>query len=145
MSVRDTASADFLMRFLLGVWQTLIRMALVEWAPDDCTNLYGSGFDGTEIEYLDGKPAEEARAFLTDSIGDLYSLACRLGDRAPTPEDLGAAYVLSRQGAGSGFWDRGYGAEGDRLHEEARSLGDLGLMVSGSADDCGSWAVDVLQ
>ncbi|MEX5635565.1 hypothetical protein [Parafrankia sp. FMc2] len=144
MSVRDTVSPDFLTRFQLGAWHELIRTAVVEWAPDQTTNLYGSGFDGTEIEFLDGVPVEDIREFLVFGIGDLFSLACRLGDKAPTPEELGAEYVLSRQRAGAGLWDRGLGPEGDRLHELARSLGDIELQVSGQADDCDSWTVDVL-
>lgn len=144
MCVRDTVAPDFLTRFELGVWRTLIRTAVVEWAPDQSTNLYGSGFDGTEIEFLDGAPVEDIRDFLVDGIGDLFSLACRLGDKAPTPEQLGAEYVLSRQRAGTGLWDCGFGPEGDRLHEQARLLGDIELQVSGQADDCDSWTVDVL-
>lgn len=144
MSVRDTVSPDFLTRFQLGVWRELIRTAVVEWAPDQTTNLYGSGFDGTEIEFLDGESMEDIREFLIFGIGDLFVLACRLGDKAPTPEKLGAEYVLSRQGAGTGLWDCGFGPEGDRLHELARSLGDIELQVSGQADDCDSWTVHVL-
>ena len=143
MSVHDTVSPDFVTRFQLGVWRSLISAAVVEWAPEQSVNLYGSGFDGTEIEFLDGALVEDLRDFLLTGMGDLFSLACRLGDRAPTPEVLGAEYVLSRQGAGAGLWSGGYGPEGDRLHAQARLRGDLELQVSGDPDDCDSWTVRV--
>ncbi len=144
MSVRDTVSPDFETRFRLGVWRELIESAVVEWAPEETTNLYGSGFDGTEIEFLDGGPEEEIRDWMLFGIGDLFSLASRLGDRAPSAEELGRDYVLSRQGAGAGLWDRGFGPEGDRLHQQARGYGDIQLEVSGREDDCDSWTVRVL-
>jgi hypothetical protein len=144
VAIADTVAPDFATRFRLGVWRALISSALVEWAPGQTTDLYGSGFDGTEIEFLDGPPAEEIDAFLLDGIGDLYCLARCLGDRAPTPADLGADYVWSRQRAGGGLWDAGLGPEGDRLHELARGQGDIELLVSGREDDSAEWSVDVL-
>jgi hypothetical protein len=144
VAVSDTVAPDFTTRFRLGVWQELTESAVVEWSPDTSTNLYGSGFDGTEIEFLDGAPDEDICAFLLGAVGELFSLARRLGARAPTPEELGRDYVLSRQGAGAGLWDRGFGAEGDRLHEQARGYGDIHLEVWGREDDCDSWTVRVL-
>jgi hypothetical protein len=144
MAISDTMSPDYLTRFKLGVWRELIEAAIVEWDPDRTTNLSGSGFDGTEIEFLDGQPDDDIRSFLLGGIGELVSLARRLGDRTPAPEGLGRDYVLSRQGAGAGLWDRGYGPEGDRLHEQAKTFGDIFLEVAGSEDDCGTWEVRVI-
>jgi hypothetical protein len=143
MTVDDT-TPDYLTRFKTGVWRELIESAVVEWNPEQTVNLSGSGFDGTEIEYLDGETEEEIVSFLVGVIGDLVALAQRLGDRTPAPEDLGRDYVLSRQGAGTGLRDRGYGAEGDRLHETARSHGDIALNVGGSEDDPDAWTVNVI-
>ena len=144
VAVSDTVSPDFLTRFRLGVWRELITSAVVAWAPEETIDLYGSGFDGTEIEYLDGAPAEEIRAFVLDGLGALVRVARNLGDRAPTPDELGRKYVQSRQGAGTGLWDAGLGLEGDRLHELARAQGDIQLDVAGSEDDCDRWTVRVL-
>jgi hypothetical protein len=44
-------------------------------------------------------------------------------------EDLGHNLLLSRNGGGSGFWDRGRGALGDRLHAAANALGEMSLYV----------------
>jgi hypothetical protein len=38
-------------------------------------------------------------------------------------DDLGADFALSRNGHGTGFWDRGYGAVGDRLDAAAKVYG----------------------
>src|SRR5262249_32482805 len=107
-------------------------------------NLYGSGFNGTETEFLRGEPADDIRDFLDGAADDLTSLAQRLGSRAPAPEDLGLEYVLSRQRAGAGLWDRGYGPEGDRLHAQACVYSGIVLEVSGVEDDCDTWTVRVL-
>jgi hypothetical protein len=140
----EVLSPEFVRRFELGVWRELIESALVEWSPDETANLYGSGFDGTETEYLRGEPTDDIRGFLDGAADDLTSLARRLGSRAPAPEDLGREWVLSRQRAGVGLWDRGYGPEGDRLHAQACVYGDIVLDVSGIEDDCDRWAVRVL-
>jgi hypothetical protein len=140
----EVLSDDFVRRFTRGVWGELIESAIVEWSPDETTNLFGSGFDGTEDEFLRGEPAAEIRDFLDGAADDLSALAARLGSRAPGPESLGRDWVLSRQRAGAGLWDRGYGPEGDRLHAQACVYGDLLLEVAGDADDCASWVVRVL-
>ncbi|WP_322750982.1 MULTISPECIES: hypothetical protein [unclassified Frankia] len=144
MAVCDTVLPDYLTRFTLGVVGELIEGALVEWDPDRTTNLRGAGCDGTEIELLDEEACADIEDFLLHGIGDIVALARRLGDRAPTPEDLGRDYVLSRQGAGVGLWDRGYGPEGDRLHAQAQAYGDIVLEVAGQEDDCDSWTFSLL-
>ncbi|TCJ34665.1 hypothetical protein [Parafrankia sp. BMG5.11] len=140
----DVLSEEFVRRFERGVWRELIESAMVEWSPDETTNLYGSGFDGTETEYLRGDPAGEIRDFLEGAAADLSSLFERLGDRAPGAEALGRDWVLSRQRQGAGLWDCGYGPEGDRLHEQAIVYGDILLEISGVEEDCDSWVVRVL-
>jgi hypothetical protein len=140
----EILSDEFVRRFERGVWRELIESAMVEWSPEEITNLYGSGFDGTETEYLRGDPASEIRDFLDGAAAELASLATRLGDRAPVPESLGQDWVLSRQRQGTGLWDRGYGPEGDQLHEQAIVYGDILLEISGDEDDCDGWVVRVL-
>jgi hypothetical protein len=46
--------------------------------------------------------------------------------------DGGHNFCLSRNGHGTGFWDRGLGELGDRLHDAAKFYGTQGLYV---ADD----------
>lgn len=42
---------------------------------------------------------------------------------------LGHDFWLSRNGHGTGFWDRGLGALGDKLHEHAKVMGSIDLYV----------------
>lgn len=44
-------------------------------------------------------------------------------------DDIGHNLWLSKQGHGTGFWDRGWGECGDKLHEIAKSMGDHHLYV----------------
>lgn len=44
-------------------------------------------------------------------------------------EYAGHDLFLSSAGHGTGFWDRGLGALGDRLHEAAEKLGELNFYV----------------
>ena len=38
-------------------------------------------------------------------------------------------FILTRNGHGAGFWDRGYGAPGDRLTAAAKAYGSLNAYV----------------
>lgn len=46
-----------------------------------------------------------------------------------TDEQAGHDFWLTREGHGTGFWDRGNGALGERLSEAARRFGEFGLIV----------------
>lgn len=49
--------------------------------------------------------------------------------RRGRPADLaGHDFALSQNGHGTGFWDRGYGDLGDRLHKAAKAHGEASLM-----------------
>ncbi|WP_156096594.1 hypothetical protein [Amycolatopsis jejuensis] len=45
--------------------------------------------------------------------------------------DLGHDFALSRAGHGTGFWDRGLGDVGDRLHRAAKVYSGDGLYLTG--------------
>lgn len=44
-------------------------------------------------------------------------------------EHLGHDFWLSRNGHGTGFWDRGLGAVGERLHDAAKHIGQCDLYI----------------
>ena len=46
-----------------------------------------------------------------------------------TPEQFGHDFWLTRNGHGTGFWDRGRGEAGERLSEAARKAGERYLYV----------------
>jgi hypothetical protein len=45
------------------------------------------------------------------------------------PLQAGHDFILSRNGHGSGFWDRGTGNVGDELHKWAKTFGTFSLYV----------------
>lgn len=46
-------------------------------------------------------------------------------------DTIGHNLFLSANGHGTGFWDRGYGEDGDLLHERAEACGTFDLYVGG--------------
>lgn len=64
---------------------------------------------------------DECRAFAALAGEDL--------DDIPATS-AGHNFWLSRNGHGTGFWDRGWEDKGDRLHELARSFGEADLHLS---------------
>jgi hypothetical protein len=46
-----------------------------------------------------------------------------------TAEEAGRDFWLTRNGHGTGFWDRGHGAEGRSLTQHAKSFGSCDLYV----------------
>lgn len=62
-------------------------------------------------------------AFVQANINDLFELSGR------DPADCGHDFWLSRNGHGTGFWDRDLGDVGDRLHAAAKACGEVNLYV----------------
>lgn len=54
-----------------------------------------------------------------------------------TPEQVGHDFMLTRNGHGAGFWDRGLGAVGDRLTEGTKPYGEYTLFVAERPGDGG--------
>jgi hypothetical protein len=52
-----------------------------------------------------------------------------LGATGAAPDECGHDFWLTREGHGSGFWDRGYGAAGERLTSASRAYGGFCLYV----------------
>lgn len=52
-------------------------------------------------------------------------------------DSLGHDFYLSRNGHGAGFWDRGLGEVGQRLHEASKVYGECGIQawLEGGASD----------
>jgi hypothetical protein len=59
-------------------------------------------------------------AFQLDNDADLQGLA---------ESTCGHDFWLSRNGHGAGFWDRGHGEVGDRLHKAAKVYGDCSIYI----------------
>jgi hypothetical protein len=97
-----------------------IRQAAItlQWQASDATDV-GNGYpisDGGD-EYSDDIVAkvpyltEALTAFIADNWTDLADLDA---------EQTGHDFILTANGHGTGFWDRGLGSRGDRLTEATR-------------------------
>jgi hypothetical protein len=84
--------------------------------------------DGTDYELSDEAEHHfrtECAAFIEENA-DLISAAAEKGMDG---ENVGHNFWLSRNGHGTGFWDRGLGELGDLLHEAAKKFGGDDLYV----------------
>jgi hypothetical protein len=119
--------ADYLQACLQAYLACLIWTGL-DWA--DATGPNGDPRQLDETYDVDDIPSdvvthlsEELQDFLRSNWSDVASM---------DPEQVGHDFCLSRNGHGTGFWDRGDGERGRRLHEATKPYGSLDLQV---ADD----------
>ena len=75
----------------------------------------------TDLEYGD---AEE---LISDCLGFLSEASTLLAKTSLTFESAGHDFLLTRNGHGAGFWDRGLGDVGDKLTDMAHNYGTIGL------------------
>ena len=88
--------------------------------------------NGDEIQFEDYEPSEElliqaekdCKAFI-DKCGDLVEVYLT----SQTPSQAGHDFWLTREGHGTGFWDRGLEALGERLSDIAKSFGEGNLYI----------------
>ena len=75
--------------------------------------------------------ATQMRADLDDFIQANSAVISRVRTNHPscTPGQVGHDFWLTRNGHGAGFWDRGYGDDGDTLTEAAKVYGSVDLYV----------------
>ncbi len=102
----------------------------------------GTGYEG---DHRGGPFTDSAYAHAIDAVADLATLA-PADVRAYLDADdargewsraelLGHDLWLTRNRHGTGFWDRGLGALGDRLADAARSLGEADSWVMADDDE----------
>lgn len=83
--------------------------------PDCDVSLWSYGYDLSSM-------SAEALADITGDVTDFVT--ANLDDLATlAAEQTGHDFLLTREGAGVGFWDRGLGDIGDRLTDAARIYG----------------------
>lgn len=92
------------------------------WASlDDEGAPLDENYDETEVSADSHKSmTEDCADFISSNIADLAAL---------DPGSCGHDFWLSRNGHGTGFWDRGYGDRGNRLHSAAKVYGSSDLYV----------------
>ncbi|GAA3632936.1 hypothetical protein [Microlunatus ginsengisoli] len=75
--------------------------------------------------------AAELRADLDDFVGANGATIARIRAEHPdcTPAQVAHDFWLTRNRHGAGFWDRGYGEDGDTLTEAAHAYGGVDLYI----------------
>jgi hypothetical protein len=106
-------------------WVKDFENAYVEcalWASYD-TDEDGETFQLDEYD-LSEEAEEQLRADAREFIDDQGEAMASLD-----PGQCGHDYWLSRNGHGAGFWDRGYGELGERLHKATKPYGGSDLYL----------------
>lgn len=80
---------------------------------------------------VDGAYVESVREELTDFV-TAHPLAVRLYLRTFTSGDLGHNFYLTREGHGTGFWDRGLGELGEYLSDKCKDWGEANMLFDGA-------------
>jgi hypothetical protein len=135
--VGDVHAADYLSRMLTAASETALWMAS-HYDDQEGTGEYQEDIDEVRFGWAPAYEealTPEARDELTEDVAGFVRNAWPyLAADEITPELAGHNFMLSRNGAGTGFWDRGY-RHGRALHDLADPFGAYGLEVDGHGDD----------
>ena len=153
----DAGTVDFIGTFASGDYTRRMVTAAAEialWADachdddEEGTGEYQEELDdlrhGYTPDYEDALPAATLAELEDDVENFLRSAWPLLVADEISPEDAGHNFHLSRNGHGTGFWDR-RGAHGNDLHEIAKAAGSFTLQVTGhgSGDECAVCGEDI--
>ena len=79
-----------------------------------------------DLSYTDLED-DDAKELISDCLGFLSEASTLLAKTSLTFESAGHDFLLTRNGHGAGFWDRGLGDIGDKLTGMAHNYGTIGL------------------
>lgn len=100
-----------------------VTCALWSSNDEDGDSFNETGFDSGDIASASiASMHEDCRDFLDDNIVDLLASGM-------TASSAGNDFWLTRNGHGTGFWDRGLGAVGERLTAAAKVYGGQDMYV----------------
>ena len=125
----DYEDAAFSGREFDEAYDGLVCTAL--WSSVDMET--GEPFDAAN--YTADDVAPETGTQLRDEFDDFVqannAVIARIRAKHPscTPSQVGHDFWLTRNRHGAGFWDRGYGEDGDKLSEAAKVYGSFDLYV----------------
>jgi hypothetical protein len=111
---------------IAGDFQLTLNAALecLAWSEVDEE---GNPLDSFELEFDEESRAligEDLKSFFETNRSDLDGLDL---------QQIGHDFILTRNGHGAGFWDRGLGAIGERLSDSARPYGSITAFVLNGA------------
>jgi hypothetical protein len=96
----------------------------VQWQATDATE-EGNGYPPAMGEFHEDEHTEEVVKVIRVWVEDfIRANAYLLGRSKVSAEDAGHNFVLSAEGHGTGFWDRGY-EDGSELHDAASVYGSF--------------------
>jgi len=81
-----------------------------------------------DLSYTDLED-DDAKELISDCLGFLSEASTLLAKTSLTFESAGHDFLLTRNGHGAGFWDRGLGDIGDKLTDMAHNYGTVGLDI----------------
>ena len=136
--IGTTYASEYVKRMLTAAAETALWSDTEHEDDREGTGEYASEVDdlrfGYSPDYEDALP-DDAREELESDVENFVRGAwLLLTADGVSPEDAGHNFQLSRNGHGSGFWDRGY-RHGEDLHAMAQTFGTFGLMVAGHDED----------
>lgn len=103
---------------------TLQYLDTAKWADSE------DGNDEWSLAIWSNAARNEALEHVTDFVNYVESIHPGLIALLNlTADDIGHNFWLSRQGHGTGFWDRGWGEVGDTLHAAAKTFGKVYIYV----------------
>ena len=91
----------------------------------------GRWWEDTPVDLTDAESFWDAFGYVLLSI-DYGERGCEYWNRAVL---AGHDFALTRNGHGTGFWDRGLGEMGDMLTEECKPYGELTVIINVDNDD----------
>lgn len=123
------ASPEELALFFRGYVECML-WANVEWGTEsgDPPEGYDAGTLILTEENL-RELAADVIDFIDDNYTDLTGYVIHRGMREQGWASAGCDFALTRNGHGTGFWDRGLGERGDRLAEASRPYGTQSIAV----------------
>lgn len=113
--------------------ETVTDQAVKTLLWSECTEHGDSLSDLYAIDHISESVINELREDVMNFLDMVWDhedaeLSARLWTLANADlEQFGHDFILSRNGHGTGFWDRGNGEVGDALHEMAKSFGSFHL------------------
>ena len=90
----------------------------------------GRWWEDTPVDLKDAEAFWDSFAYVILSLD--YS---KRGENWPSAELAGHDFALTRNGHGTGFWDRGLGEMGDMLSEECKPYGEHRVIIDVDNDD----------
>ena len=96
---------------------------------------WSEGEEFYDLSYADLED-DDAKELISDCLRFLSEASTLLAKTSLTFESAGHDFLLTRNGHGAGFWDRGLGDIGDKLTDMSHNYGTVGLDIGDDGQVC---------